>query len=659
MRSASPVRACDRNQLIPNAKRIPALVLDQPGSELTLSGRQESRLESSPPHEHGQRAVGTQGPTRQRRRLDLVPEQHQVHLGRAPAHRSHETGRVFHLEVEPVVAIFEDIAAVVRVFLDPGRERIPDAFMADQLAPVPETTRGVEPDPTHATLPRRGRPVKEVGEICGAHRPIIAPRGDSGMPAPVMRKTVPNVLSARYASEAMVEIWAPEAKIVFERRLWIAVLRAQKELGLAVPDGVIEAYEKAAPHVDLESIRKREQVTRHDVKARIEEFCALAGHEHIHKGMTSRDLTENVEQMQVRSSLELIRTRVIKALSLMAERAAEYSEVVIAGRSHNVPAQATTVGKRIANSGEDLLVALGRLEELSARYALRGIKGPVGTSQDMLDLFDGDDKKLALLEEKIASHLGFKKVLTNVGQVYPRSMDLDVVSALVQTAAGPASFAKTLRLMAGAELATEGFQPGQVGSSAMPHKMNSRSCERINGFAAILSGYLAMATHLSGDQWNEGDVSCSVVRRVMLPDAFFAIDGLFETFLHVLSELGYYPKVIERELRRYLPFLATTKVLMASVRRGSGREQAHEAIKEHAVAVALAMRQGQSDNDLLARLGGDRRIPLNQEELDALLASPIEFVGAAPSQAMAFAKEVEVIARANPDALKYEPGALL
>ena len=248
----------------------------------------------------------------------------------------------------------------------------------------------------------------------------------------------------------------------------------------------------------------------------------------------------------------------------------------------------------------------------------------------MLDLFDGDTEKLVRLEAQVAKHLGFQQVLDNVGQVYPRSLDLDVVSALVQLAAGPSSFATTLRLMAGAELGTEGFQPGQVGSSAMPHKMNSRSCERINGFSVILGGYLSMAAGLAGDQWNEGDVSCSVVRRVMLPDAFFAMDGLFETFLTVLHDTGYYPAVISRELARYLPFLATTKVLMAAVRAGVGREVAHEAIKEHAVKVALAMREeGRTDNDLLDRLAADPRLQLDRQALGALLANPIGFVGAA------------------------------
>ena len=192
----------------------------------------------------------------------------------------------------------------------------------------------------------------------------------------------------------------------------------------------------------------------------------------------------------------------------------------------------------------------------------------------------------------MAGHLGFERVLTSVGQVYPRSLDFDVLSALVQLTAGPSNLATTIRLMAGNELVTEGFKEGQVGSSAMPHKMNTRSCERVNGLAVVTRGYLSMVGELAGDQWNEGDVSCSVVRRVALPDAFFAVDGLFQTFLTVLDEFGAFPAVIQRELDRYLPFLATTKVLMAAVRNGVGREAAHEAIKEAAVGVALDMRAG-------------------------------------------------------------------
>ena len=470
---------------------------------------------------------------------------------------------------------------------------------------------------------------------------------------------IPNVLAARYASPAMVDLWSAEHKIVLERRLWIAVLRAQQDLGVGVPDGVVEAYEDVVDKVDLASIDARERVTRHDVKARIEEFSALAGHEHVHKGMTSRDLTENVEQLQVRDALVLVRDRVVAALARLAARAAEHEELVLTGRSHNVPAQATTLGKRFANAGEELLQAYRRLDELIARYPLRGLKGPVGTQQDQLDLLEGDLDKLDRLEEAVARHLGFAEVLDNVGQVYPRSLDFDVVSALVQVASGPANLAKAIRLMAGQELATEGFKAGQVGSSAMPHKMNTRSTERINGFVAILGGHLAMVTALVGDQWNEGDVSCSVVRRVALPDAFFAIDGLFETLLTVLDEFGAYPAVIDRELERYLPFLATTKVLMGLVRAGVGREVGHELIKEHAVASALALREGAAGNELLDRLAADERVPLDRPALEALLGEPLTFVGAARRQTQAFVRSVAEVVAAHPQAALYDPGAIL
>ncbi|WP_460365017.1 adenylosuccinate lyase [Actinocorallia lasiicapitis] len=471
---------------------------------------------------------------------------------------------------------------------------------------------------------------------------------------------IPNVLAGRYASPDLAVLWSPEHKVVLERRLWLAVLRAQAALGIDVPEAALADYERVLDTVDLGSIAAREKITRHDVKARIEEFNALAGHEHVHKGMTSRDLTENVEQLQIRLSLEHARDRVVAVLARLGSLSAQYGETVMAGRSHNVAAQATTLGKRFATAADELLAAFARLEDLIARYPLRGIKGPVGTAQDMLDLLGGDSAKLEDLESRVAEFLGFGSAFTSVGQVYPRSLDYDVLSALVQLAAAPSSLAKTIRLMAGHELVTEGFKEGQVGSSAMPHKMNTRSCERVNGLMVILRGYSSMTAELAGDQWNEGDVSCSVVRRVALPDAFFAFDGLIETFLTVLDEFGAFPAVIGRELDRYLPFLATTKVLMAAVKAGVGREEAHEVIKEHAVASALAMReQGTAGNQLLDRLAADDRLPLDRAALDALMADRLSFTGAAAAQVATVVAHIDTLTKRYPSAAAYTPGAIL
>ena len=465
-----------------------------------------------------------------------------------------------------------------------------------------------------------------------------------------------SVLADRYASNEMRQVFAPEQKIIAERKLWLAVARAQSKLGHPISDAVIADYEKVLTKVDLASIDAREKVTRHDVKARIEEFNALAGHEAIHAGMTSRDLTENIEALQVRDGLAIVHDKTVALLAALGTKAAQYADQPIAGRSHNVPAQITTLGKRFASAAEELLYAYERLASLQGRYPMRGIKGPVGTAQDSIDLL-GSTEAHQSLESAIAKELGFDRVLDSTGQVYPRSLDYEVLTTLVQLATSPSSLATSIRLMAGAELVTEGFKAGQVGSSAMPHKMNTRSCERVNGLTVILRGYASMVSELAGNQWNEGDVSCSVVRRVALPDAFYAMDGLLETMLTVLNEFGAFPAVISAELERYLPFLATTKILMASVKAGVGREVAHEVIKEHAVAAALGMREGKANNFLDA-ISGDDRIPFKRAELDALIGNPIEFTGDARQQVARVVTRIEAVTSAHPAAAQYKPQSI-
>lgn len=472
--------------------------------------------------------------------------------------------------------------------------------------------------------------------------------------------SIPNVLAGRYASDAMKAIWSAEGRIVLEREFWIAVMKAQKDLGLDIPQEAIDAYESVKHQVNIDSINARERITRHDVKARIEEFCDLAGYQHIHKGMTSRDLTENVEQLQIRRAMDIIRDKAVAVLDRMGKHAAAWREMVFAARTHNVAAQATTMGKRVAMFGEEIVHWTWAWISVMDRYRVRGLKGAVGTQLDQLSLFGKNAGTVKELEDRICAHLGIASKWANVGQVYPRSLDFEVISALVGLSSGPSSFCKTWRLMVGHELVTEGFAKGQTGSSAMPHKMNPRSCERVNGFHAILKGHLSMIGGIIGDQWNEGDVSCSVVRRCVLPDAFMAADGLFETFITVLDQMQVYEPVVKTELNRYLPFLMTTTIMMAAVKRGVGREEAHEVIKEHAVAVSNDLRNGAiSCNDLLDRLGADGRLKLTREEIQAIYDANAGDTGMAAEQVDAFCAMVAELAAQYPAGVGYVPGAIL
>ena len=444
----------------------------------------------------------------------------------------------------------------------------------------------------------------------------------------------PNVLATRYATKEMVAIFDPVNKIINERKFWISILKLQQKAGLPITDSDIKAYERVIEKVDLDSIDKREIKTRHDVKARIEEFNALAGVEKIHIGLTSRDLTENIELIQIKAGLELIEHRVLQTFFLLNEKISKYEKTYMVGRSHNVAAQVTTLGKRFASCAEELLFAYTALNELIVRLPLRGIKGPVGTSQDALDAMGTN---FANLEKSIAEEFGFENTWASVGQIYPRSVDFEVVSKLLQVASAPSSMAITIRLMAGSGLVSEGFKAGQVGSSAMPHKMNSRSSERINGMMVLLRGYNTMAADLAGDQWNEGDVSCSVVRRVVVPDSFYVLDGLLHTFITILQEFGAFEEKIRAELDEQLPLLATTKILMECVKAGLGREVAYEIIKKQTTVTA--------PRNFFAALAGEKEFPLAIDQLNKLIKNPADFAGLAVEQSRSVVRIIENILR--------------
>jgi adenylosuccinate lyase len=447
---------------------------------------------------------------------------------------------------------------------------------------------------------------------------------------------IPNVLATRYATKEMVAIFDPVNKIIAERKFWITILRLQKAGGLSITDSDITSYEKVIEKVDLDSIEKRERANRHDVKARIEEFNSLAGLEKIHIGLTSRDLTENIELIAIKDGLNLVRKRTLETLFLLEKNITKYEKTYMVGRSHNVAAQVTTLGKRFATCAQELLFSLTSLEEIIARLPLRGLKGPVGTGQDQIATL-GSIKDLNKLEEKLAKEYGFENTLSSVGQIYPRSIDFEVVAKLLQIASAPASMATTIRLMSGFGLVSEGFKSGQVGSSAMPHKMNARSSERINGMMVLLRGYTTMAADLAGDQWNEGDVSCSVVRRVVIPDAFYTIDGLLHTFMTVLTEFGTYEENINKELAEQLPFLATSQILTELVKKGMGREVAHELIKKHATTTTAS--------NFFNALASEKDFPLSINELNNLIKDPTSFAGSALEQSQEVVDEIKQITK--------------
>jgi adenylosuccinate lyase len=451
----------------------------------------------------------------------------------------------------------------------------------------------------------------------------------------------PNVLATRYATKEMVAIFDPVNKIINERKFWIIILKLQQKAGLPITDSDVAAYEKVIERVDLASIDKREIKTRHDVKARIEEFNALAGVEKIHIGLTSRDLTENIELIQIKAGLELIEYRVLQTLFLLGEKISRYEKTYMVGRSHNVAAQVTTLGKRFASCAEELIFAHTALNELMARLPLRGIKGPVGTSQDALDAMG---KNFPNLEKSIAEEFGFENSWSSVGQIYPRSVDFEVVSKLLQIASAPSSMAISIRLMAGSGLVSEGFKEGQVGSSAMPHKMNARTSERINGMMVLLRGYNTMASDLAGDQWNEGDVSCSVVRRVVIPDSFYVLDGLLHTFMTILQEFGAFEEKIEAELQQQLPVLATSKILMECVKAGMGREIAHQLIKKHSTSA--------SAGNFLKALADEKDFPLSISHLNTLIENPAIFAGLAADQSKTVLQMIKKVTSGK--AFKFE-----
>jgi adenylosuccinate lyase len=370
--------------------------------------------------------------------------------------------------------------------------------------------------------------------------------------------------------------------------------------------------------------------------------------------MTSRDLTENIELFQLSASLELAQLKAAALLKHLAEFAREYLEVPMVARTHNVPAQLTTLGRRAATWMEELIYSFSHVEDILRRLPLRGIKGPIGTSQDLLDLF-GDSSQI--VENSVATELGFNQLLIAPSQIYPRSIDYEIVTALVQLAGSPSNIATNIRIMSGFGLVSEGFAKHQVGSSAMPHKINARLSERVNGLIAVLKGNAVMVQELVGNQWNEGDVSCSVVRRVALPDSFYAIDAILDTSIRIVSDLVVHREEVQFEVDNHLPFLTSTKLLSSLLKMGMGREDAYATIKK-LVNTARANLRTSSVNNFFDLVHADSSLELEDGVLDSLLDTQ-KLIGRAKEQTMEIILKAMNIANSHPKSLRYSPVNLI
>jgi adenylosuccinate lyase len=335
----------------------------------------------------------------------------------------------------------------------------------------------------------------------------------------------------------------------------------------------------------------------------------------------------------------------------LGEKIRIFKGLPIVARTHNVPAQVTTLGKRFATWAEELMFATKHVQELRNRLPLRGIKGAVGTQQDLMSVLDSLSVNL---DDQIAQLFEFKHIAASSSQIYPRSFDYEIITSLVQLSAAATNVATNVRLMSGFGLVNEGLTENQVGSSAMPHKNNARLSERVTGLGVVLKGYAMMLSDISGNQWNEGDVSCSVVRRVALPEAFFAIDAILDTSINIISNLVINERAIESELTENLPFLLSSKILMKAVQGGLGRETAHKLIRKHALE-ALDNFYQSGENNFLELITKDQHLGIPSEFLKALADTPLQHTGRSQSQCDLVLDQIARCCNDRSDIVSYSP----
>jgi adenylosuccinate lyase len=467
-----------------------------------------------------------------------------------------------------------------------------------------------------------------------------------------------NPLTGRYASVEMSYNWSPQKKHSTWRKLWLALAKSEKELGLNITDEQIAEMEANIVNIDFEKAKAKEKELRHDVMSHIHIFgeqCPKAM-PIIHLGATSCFVTDNTEQIQLKDGMEIIKNKLLKVIARLSERADEFSDMPMLGFTHYQPAQLTTVGKRLSLYLQDLYFDFLRLEREIEDMPFRGVKGTTGTQASFLALFDGDKDKVKILNEKVSEKIGFTKLVAVSGQTYTRKVDFYILSVLSGIAQSVYKFAGDLRLLSNLREAEEPFGTSQIGSSAMAYKRNPMRSERMCSLARYVISLPDNCANTHANQWFERTLDDSANRRIVLPEAFLAVDVILSLMFNVVDGLKIWDKVVESHVMAELPFMATENILMAAVKKGGNRQELHEAIRKHSMDAVTRIKAEGLSNDLIDRIKNDSLFADLKDEIDGLI-NPKEFVGCAPEQVKNFIKgDIKPLLEKHADVFKTSKG---
>ena len=444
-------------------------------------------------------------------------------------------------------------------------------------------------------------------------------------------------LSSRYASGEMQYIFSPDKKFSTWRRLWVALARAEMELGLPVTQEQVEELEARVEDIDYDRAAQWEKKLRHDVMAHVHTYGELCPKAMpiIHLGATSCYVGDNTDVILMREGLELVREKVVRVLAHLAGFADKYKALPTLGFTHFQAAQLVTVGKRATLWMNELLMDLEEIDHRISTLALLGSKGTTGTQASFLELFEGDHEKVKLLEEKIAREMGFTAVVPVSGQTYSRKLDYNVVSTLAGVAQSASKFATDLRLLCHLKEVEEPFEKNQIGSSAMPYKRNPMRCERICALARYVMVDVGNPAVTAAAQWFERTLDDSANKRLSVPEAFLAVDAILNIWANVAAGLVVHPKVIEKHVLEELPFMASENILMDAVKRGGDRQALHERIRVLSQEAGYSVKELGLPNDLIERMAADPAFGMTREELSAHL-DPAAYIGRCPEQVEEF-----------------------